>query len=152
LVPAWLHQRMGLTLLLIAILGGIFLRGFHEAMGIAVVVVALYMGLNAVLVVVGFYQLVVHHPHALEGWKTALFTAHASALAMLGVSALLFPKLALGLSGFETGVAVMPLVRGNGEGDLEGRVRNTKRLLITAAVIMSVFLLSSSLLTTLLIP
>src|SRR5207237_10861098 len=61
---------------------------------------------------------------------------------------LLFPKLALGLSGFETGVAVMPLIRG-GRGDSPdnpvGRIRSTGKLLFTAAVIMSAFLLASSL-------
>ena len=52
---------------------------------------------------------------------------------MMGAMAIiLFPKLALGLSGFETGVAVMPLVRGDAD-DTErapiGRIRNTKKLL-----------------------
>ena len=74
---------------------------------------------------------------------------------MVGVSLLIFPKLALGMSGFETGVAVMPHVRGDA-GDTvaspRGRIRGTKRLLTTAAVIMSVFLITSSLVTTLLIP
>ena len=153
LVPAWFHHhRIGLTVVLISILGAVFLKGFREAMGIAVVIVAIYIGLNVVLVSVSFYQLLAHHPHALADWKTALFTSHASPLAMVGVALLLFPKLALGLSGFETGVAVMPLVRGDGADPLAGRIRNTKRLLICAALIMSALLMASSLATTLLIP
>jgi hypothetical protein len=74
---------------------------------------------------------------------------------MLAVAALLFPKLALGLSGFETGVAVMPLVKGNpddNEAYPEGRIANTKKLLRTAALIMTVLLIGSSFATTLLIP
>jgi hypothetical protein len=74
---------------------------------------------------------------------------------MLGMAALLFPKLALGLSGFETGVAVMPLVRGGEDDPPEaptGRIHNTRKLLLTAAVLMSFYLIGSSLATTLLIP
>ena len=59
------------------------------------------------------------------------------------------------MSGFETGVAVMPHVRGDAgdtEDDPRGRIRGTQRLLTTAALIMSVFLITSSFVTTLLIP
>jgi hypothetical protein len=73
----------------------------------------------------------------------------------VAVSLMVFPQLALGLSGFETGVAVMPHVRGD-RTDIEarpvGRIRGTKKLLTWAAVIMSVFLVASSFATTLLIP
>src|SRR5262249_23715651 len=70
------------------------------------------------------------------------------------VCLLFFPKLALGLSGFETGVAVMPLVKGDEQDNAAhpvGRIRNTRKLLVTAAVIMSFFLLASSLVTSTLI-
>jgi hypothetical protein len=66
-----------------------------------------------------------------------------------------FPALALGLSGFETGVVVMPLVKGDPSDTEErplGRIRNARKLLTAAALIMSVMLLGSSLVTTLLIP
>ena len=88
-------------------------------------------------------------------WKTALFAAHGSPLAMIGVSLLLFPKLALGLSGFETGVSMMPLVKGapdDHEPRPAGKIQHTHHLLFTAALIMSLFLLSTALITTLLIP
>ena len=95
------------------------------------------------------------HPQALGDWQAGLFRTHGSTVAMIGAALLLFPKLALGLSGFETGVVVMPLVRGD-ETDtpqhLTGRIRNTRKLLTAAALIMSVMLIGSSIVTTTLIP
>ena len=63
---------------------------------------------------------IVAHPELLPRWRDALFVQHGSWATMAGVSLLLFPKLALGLSGFETGVAVMPLVKGD-PGDTRGQ-------------------------------
>jgi hypothetical protein len=147
-------QAIPITLILIALLGAVFLKGFQEAIGLAMVLVALYLVLNSVVIGVAGYQ-VLQQPTVFANWRTNLFTTHANPFAMLGISALLFPKLALGLSGFETGVALMPLVKGSGS-DTEthptGRIWRTHQLLTTAALIMSFFLLSSSLVTTLLIP
>jgi hypothetical protein len=146
--PHWLSSQMLVTLLLLAALGAVFLRGFKEAIGIAVVLVAVYLLLNAVVTVVAGGVLF-HHRELLSRWKTAVFTSHPSVLGIIGVCLILFPKLALGLSGFETGVAVMPLIQGN---NIEARIRNARKLLRTAAVTMSIFLLGTSLVTTLLIP
>src|SRR5207244_11580638 len=129
-------------------------KGFKEAIGIAVVIVAIYLALNVVVIGEAMLQ-VVRHPDVFPRWKGVLFQQHGSFLAMLAVALLLFPKLALGLSGFETGVAVMPLVKGDDTDTPEkplGRIRNAKKLLRTAALIMSVALISSSMVTTLLIP
>jgi len=74
---------------------------------------------------------------------------------VVGIALLVFPKLALGLSGFETGVAVMPQVRGDDtdtEENPEGRIRGTRKMLTTAAVIMSGFLVTTSFITVVLIP
>jgi len=148
-------QAIPMTLVLIAALGGLFLKGFKEAIGIAVVLVGTYLVLNAVVVVKGV-STVLANPQELNHWKEALSQTHGgNPLMLLGVSLLLFPKLALGLSGFETGVAVMPLVKGSPsdtEKQPKGRIRHTRRLLISAALIMSVFLILSSFVTTLHIP
>jgi hypothetical protein len=130
------------------------LKGFKEAIGIAVALVGAYLALNLIVVITGLEHIAAN-PHVLADWKTALFSAHGSPLAMIGLSLLLFPKLALGLSGFETGVSMMPLVKGapdDKEPSPAGKIRNTHHLLFTAALIMSLFLLSTALITTLLIP
>ena len=145
--PDWMKSQMGVTLVLLGILGGIFLKGFKDAIGVAVVLVALYLALNAVVVTVAIQQVLLHRELA-ANWIHNLLGQHGSPFAMIGVSLVLFPKLALGLSGFETGVAVMPLIEG---ADLAARIRNTRKLLVTAALVMSVFLMASSIVTTLLI-
>ncbi|MGH3309093.1 MAG: amino acid transporter [Streptomyces sp.] len=150
-----LHGReVVITLILIALLGAVFLKGFTEAVGIAVVLVGVYLALNVVVVAVGLWH-VMTEPQVVTDWSDALTAEHGSPLAMVGVALLVFPKLALGLSGFETGVAVMPHVEGD-PGDSEerpaGRIKGTKKLLTTAAVIMSAFLITSSVITTFLIP
>ena len=148
MVPAWMHSQMVVTLVLLTILSAIFLKGFKEAINIAVALVTVYLLLNAVVTIDGMY-VVVKHPHLIPEWKQALFHQHGSVLGVLGTALLLFPRLALGLSGFETGVAVMPLIASP---DTAGRIRNARRLLAAAAIIMSVFLILTSLVTTLLIP
>jgi hypothetical protein len=142
------------TLLLIGLLGAVFLRGFSEAIGIAVVLVAAYLALNLVVVGDGVLQ-IVRRPDTLTAWHASLIQAHGNVVLMIAAALIVFPKLALGLSGFETGVLVMPLIKGDPNDDParpEGRIRNAKKLLTTAAGIMSFMLFASSVVTTLLIP
>ena len=146
--PPSLQNQMNVTLFLLAILGAIFLKGFKEAIDIAVVLVGIYLALNLIVTLVALVDILIH-PHLVLDWNKAIFTQHGSLLSIIGISALLFPRLALGLSGFETGVAVMPLIECE---NLDARISNTRRLLKTAAMIMSVFLMATSIVTTLLIP
>ncbi|HET9827606.1 MAG TPA: amino acid transporter [Nocardioidaceae bacterium] len=154
-VPAVLHgQQLWITMTLIALLGAVFLKGFTEAIGVAVGLVVVYLGLNAVVIAAAAGH-VAQDAHAVTDWTSALTAQHGSLAVMIAVSLTLFPKLALGMSGFETGVAVMSHVQGEPADDPRrpaGRIRSTKRLLTTAAFIMSVYLIASSLVTTLLIP
>ncbi|MBD0689411.1 APC family permease [Streptomyces sp. CBMA123] len=147
-------KQVLLTLILVAMLGAVFLKGFGEAIGLAVVLVAVYLALNVVVVANGIWH-VLKEPHLFGDWTDALTAEHGNAFAMIGVALIVFPKLALGLSGFETGVAVMPHIEGDPD-DTEdkptGRIRGARHLLTTAAVIMSVFLIATSFITTLLIP
>ena len=150
-----LHGReVVITLVLLAFLAAVFLKGFGEAIGIAVVLVVAYIGLSAVVVANGFWH-IFQNPGTFTDWTNAVTEAHTSPLAVLGASLLVFPALALGLSGFETGVVVMPLVKGDPTdtpAEPTGRIRNTKKLLTTAALIMSVMLMGSAIVTTFLIP
>jgi hypothetical protein len=154
LTPRWLDHPALVTLVLLVLLGAIFLRGFGEAIHLAVVLVVAYLALN-IIVVLTSVNAIWQRPELIGNWKASLFNQHGNPAMMAAMAIILFPKLALGLSGFETGVAVMPLVRGDltdTETRPTGRIRNTKKLLTTAALIMSVMLMASSLVSVLLIP
>jgi hypothetical protein len=152
------HAQLTLTMLLLVILGAIFLRGFTEVIRIAVALVFVYLVLNVIVVGSGLYYVALHHELITAWWQNVISgnwhiageapqLTGTSLLTIAAVCFLIFPKLALGLSGFETGVAVMPLVQGDESDTYEhptGRIRNTRKLLITAALIMSVMLLGSA--------
>jgi hypothetical protein len=147
-VPALDHPVL-VTVILVGLLSAVFLKGFKEAIGIAVFLVISYLALNLIVVGVGAYEIYLN-PSVLGNWSDALFAAPSggtrSIFMILLLALLVFPKLALGLSGFETGVAVMPLVNN------PDRIEKTRKLLKTAALIMSFFLICSSFITTVLIP
>lgn len=148
--PSGLRDPVSLTLLLLLALAAIFFKGFKEAIGLSVFLVVTYLSAN---LFVAYWSIaeIVRHPEVLSQWQNGLWAQFHSLPAMIGVSLILFPKLALGMSGFETGVAVMPLIKTK-DGSVDERVKNGKFLLATAALIMAVMLLTSSLVTTVLIP
>jgi len=147
-------QEIAITLALVALLGAVFLRGFTEAMGVAVALVATYLALNLVVIAVSFWH-VLESPHVIGDWTSTLTEEHGNPVMMVAMAIIVFPKLALGMSGFETGVAVMTHVDGgpeDTEANPKSRIHQTKKLLATAAIIMSGYLITSSLVTTWLIP
>ncbi len=175
----FLDHKIIVTLILIGLLGAVFLKGFNEAIGIAVGIVAFYLFFNVIIIGFCLYQVFIVQPEVLSNWSNALWSlpnVNNSVLFLAFSSLLLFPKLALGLSGFETGVVVMPLIKsehdltgeeqkrihstvvteGNAEGNikqhLDERIANGKKLLSGASLIMSVMLVGSSIVTTMLIP
>jgi len=153
-LTSFLHgHEILLTSLLIGLLAAVFLKGFGEAIGIAVVLVMVYLALSLVVVAAGMTRLA-DDPSLIQHWTAALAGSYANPVLAIGAAALVFPALALGLSGFETGVLVMPQVEGNPDDPVRpvGRIENTHKLLVAAAVIMSVMLIASSFVTTLLIP
>ncbi|MGH9869855.1 MAG: hypothetical protein ACREAA_17050 [Candidatus Polarisedimenticolia bacterium] len=147
-------HRLIITAALLALLTAVFMRGFVEAIGVAAVVAIPYIVLNAIVLGRGFMEIAAD-PSRLASWRASMWSAGDPAALALAV-AIVFPRLALGLSGFETGVSVMPLVSG-GPGDEgrhppAGRITATRKLLAAAALLMSVLLLASSLVTTVMVP
>jgi hypothetical protein len=151
------HQIL-VTLVILTMLTLLFLKGFKEAIGLATYVTIPYLALNLVVLGRGVWE-VTRHPTLLPDWHAMLAARGDVSLLIVG-AILVFPKLALGMSGFETGVSVMPLIDGGMAdhgytprlgGRPMGRIGNTRKLLAVAAAIMSVMLILSSFVTTLLI-
>ena len=151
-------HKLGVALLLLALLAAVFLAGFREAIGAAMLVAVPYLALTLVVLARGLIETALR-PEVWTRWHRVLESRGTPGAIATG-ALVVFPVLALGLSGFETGVSVMPLIDG-GPGDRRagrggpaplGRIANTRKLLVTAAGIMSVMLVLSSVVTTLLIP
>jgi hypothetical protein len=167
------RDRVLISQVLVAMLCLVFLKGFREAIGLAVLIAAPYMLLNVVLIGYGLVH-ISQHPELVADWWTKLGSFSARELReflnaidpvhaldpvnwmqghgigmLIVVSLIVFPKLALGMSGFETGVAVMPQITAANERD---RIKNTRRLLVTAATLMTTALMGSTFVTTVLIP
>nr|WP_241429436.1 amino acid transporter [Tropheryma whipplei] len=152
-----------IPIILISLLGGVFLLGFNEVTHVAVVCVFVFLGLNAILISVAMTHL---EPSSFSDWGSKLLAGAGGDPFMVIVAALiLFPSLALGLSGFETGVTVMPHIRNSRQKNTcngcvkcgqvpnySERIKGARRLLAAAALIMSTFLVFSNLVVTLLIP
>lgn len=162
-----------ITASFIVALGLVFLKSIKEAIGFAVLIGVPYMILNAIIIADGLMELAAR-PELVAAWWSKVVHFDVNELravlqrvegeqsrnpldfvrsggfgGVIVVTLLVFPKLALGLSGFETCVSVMPFISGKTE---EIRIRNTRKMLVTAASLMSVELVGSSVVTSLLIP
>jgi hypothetical protein len=160
------RQAIYVTSFLLVLLGASFMRGFREVIGLAVVIVFAYMILSALIIGAGIVRLIEQPQHfrifldrvAAGDWHLRTADrplAGTGLLTIIAISLIIFPKLALGLSGFETGVAVMPLVKGRPDDDPKepkGRIANTRKLLVVAAITMSVYLIGSSVVVACLVP
>ncbi|MEQ1503031.1 MAG: hypothetical protein ABMB14_12415 [Myxococcota bacterium] len=169
MVPHW---PVGVTAALILGLCLVFLLGFREAITVTIAIGVPFMVLSAVIVGAGIVALV-RDPAPVHLWVDkiahldlgelrasldAMSPEEAGPLELIGVGGvpglvlvclLVFPKLALGLSGFETGVSVMPHIKAP---DAATRVANTRKMLLSAAFLMCLLLTGANFVATVLIP
>jgi hypothetical protein len=167
IVAYWNKQLVATVLLLTLgfVFWAIFRRGFRRrVVQLAVVVVALYLLLTAVVIGSGLSYLL-RHPHFVQTWwqkcasdagiSPASGSVVSGSLSLIARCLFSFPQMSLGLSGFELSMVVLPFIKS--DDDCEGtsivqRVRSGRKLLVAAAAIMSLYLLSATLITTILIP
>ena len=162
--PHWTRQ-MALTIVL-ALVAFAFLwlleGGFtRKVLKLAACAVGIYMLLAGIVIYSGLKHLWLH-PELLAAWRDQALAAaggpragRAALWQLLVVSIGAFPQLALAISGFELSITVAPLVKGRSDDDPRcprGRIRNTRKLMLVAALAMGAYVLGAVLVTTLLIP
>jgi len=175
-LPSWLHELTNgiwnrqtvVTLMVLAIgtvAGLIFFRGYTRGfVRLAVAAVSVYLLLTVLIIASGIAYLA-DHSRLVDAWWADVWAGRwkpgyeSSPVAdwggLAGACLPMFPMVALGLSGFELTLMAMPLVRGRPDDHPErprGTIRNTRLLLTVAAMSMTVWLLASTLVTTILIP
>jgi hypothetical protein len=163
-----LTSQLAVTLVL-GVVGFLFWfilrKGFNRnVLYVSVPLIGAYLALNGLLLGAGIGRLV-DRPELVATWIaqvqagdwiiSAPFWAHDDWRSIVALSFLFLPSVALGLSGFELSMIIMPQVKGKaGEpaNQPATRIRHTRKVLATAALIMSVYLLAAVVVATLFIP
>lgn len=162
--PLWTRQMaltLGLSLLSFALLW-LLEGGFtRKVLKLAACAVGLYMLLAGIVIYSGLKHLYLH-PELLAAWRDQVLASaggpkagRAALWQLLVISIGAFPQLALAISGFELSITVAPLVKGRPGDDPKqprGRIQNTRKLMLVAALVMGVYVLGAVLVTTLLVP
>jgi hypothetical protein len=141
----------------------LFKRGaLRRTLTVTAAAVCFYLALSAVIIAIVFVHLL-RHPEMMRGWLDEIFLRGPSSgegtsswsWAWLRIFLWSFPQMALGLSGFELIMTVVPKIRGGNGSEVEsvaGRARNTRKLMLTATVVMAFYLVSAVFVTTLAVP
>jgi hypothetical protein len=168
------NEQLVITVVLSVLTFGFYafiIRGFNRPfLCLAAAVVLLFLVVNGIVIGYSLAYLV-RHPERLENWfnlvnyrpgvvpdepwARRVLLPIAEAVMLVFAPLWAAPQLILGLSGFELSMTSAPLVRGRPDDDParpRGRIRRTRLLLVTAALIMSIFLLGSVLVVTQLVP
>ncbi len=130
--------------------------GFTKRMvQFSLLLIIAYLSLTGIIIASGLIYLS-RHPALVEGWWAAVRAGDwgirrpawsgVDAWSLVKMCLWLSPKLALGFSGYELSLVVMPVLRGSGR----SQVVNARKLLLMSALIMGALLLGSAMLTTLL--
>jgi hypothetical protein len=165
--PYWTRQ-MALTLALSVLAFG-FLWLLHggftrNILRLALAVVVAYLALSGIVVGSGLWHIFDHRELIDQWWSQVVEHGgiwrktdgmHSLVWRLLALVVCAFPQMALAISGFELSMTAAPLVKG-GAGDAphdpRGRIRNTRKLMLTAAILMAVYLIGSVFVCTLLVP
>jgi len=166
-VQAWVTPQMvitlGLSILTFAFWWQLRAGITHGMLIVSTIVVLIYLALSGLIIFSGL-AFVAQNPAIWQDWLGRIVQGstgseevrwYVVAGRWLGVALWCFPQMALGLSGFELIMTVVPRVRGladSGEPTMAARVRNARKLMFAAAAIMTVYLLSAVLVTTMLVP
>lgn len=165
-----IEPQVAITLILSVVSFGVWQMLKHgmtrRALVVAAIVVVCYLALLTLVIASGVAHLA-RHPDLVQTWLDVIFeTGKASGgaapppehhwlWAWLRIGLWSFPQMALGLSGFEMILTVAPQVRGGAGRNAQataGRIRNSRKLMVSAAAIMAVYLLGAVFVTTLLVP
>jgi hypothetical protein len=69
--PDWLQGQLVVTMFLLVLLGGMFLKGYGEVVSLATVLVVAYIALTSIVIGSALWYLALH-PDLLQGWLASI--------------------------------------------------------------------------------